>query len=145
MFIFLSCSVFRLFLISTVLFPGWAVTRITFGCTNSEGGNRLSFMVDILEKLRLFLIYFLGLFVLVFEYLRRGLRSLKPVRVGSALTWAITGQAHFSHGYIYSSCFLTLCTIISSGFSTYPIWTKWPNCLFPFFCRDFFMFETPVM
>uniref|UniRef100_A0A5B6ZE68 AB hydrolase-1 domain-containing protein n=1 Tax=Davidia involucrata TaxID=16924 RepID=A0A5B6ZE68_DAVIN len=65
---------------------GWAVTRMSHSRTNSEGGSNLSFMVDILEKLHLFLLYLFGLFVLAFEHLRRGLRSLKPVRVGAALT-----------------------------------------------------------
>ncbi|XP_052203741.1 uncharacterized protein LOC127808804 [Diospyros lotus] len=55
---------------------GWTVTRISFGST----------MVDTLDKLHLLLLYFFGLFVLVLEYLQRGLRRLKPVRVGPALT-----------------------------------------------------------
>ncbi|KAL2550797.1 alpha/beta-hydrolase superfamily protein [Forsythia ovata] len=56
-------------------------TRISFYKTSS-----LSFMVDTVEKLHLFLLYFFGLFVLAFEHARRAMRSLKPVRVGSALT-----------------------------------------------------------
>ncbi|XP_022844501.1 uncharacterized protein LOC111367712 [Olea europaea var. sylvestris] len=56
-------------------------TRISFCKT----GN-LSFMVDTVEKLRVFLLYFFGRFVLAFERARRAMRSLKPVRVGSALT-----------------------------------------------------------
>ncbi|XP_075502535.1 uncharacterized protein LOC142540340 [Primulina tabacum] len=44
-----------------------------------------SFIVESAEKLHVFLIYFFGLFVLAFEYIRRAARSLKPVRVGSAL------------------------------------------------------------
>ncbi|XP_075492682.1 uncharacterized protein LOC142530759 [Primulina tabacum] len=45
-----------------------------------------SVIVESAEKIHIFLIYFFGLFVLVFEYIRRAARSLKPVRVGSALT-----------------------------------------------------------
>ncbi|KAL9163099.1 hypothetical protein ABFS82_06G019700 [Erythranthe guttata] len=45
-----------------------------------------SFIVESVEKLHIFLVYFFGLFVLAFEYIRRGVRRLKPVRVGSALT-----------------------------------------------------------
>ncbi|XP_073123080.1 uncharacterized protein [Henckelia pumila] len=45
-----------------------------------------SVIVESAEKLHVFLIYFFGLFVLAFEYIRRAARSLKPVRVGSALT-----------------------------------------------------------
>ncbi|XP_022887016.1 uncharacterized protein LOC111402925 isoform X1 [Olea europaea var. sylvestris] len=56
-------------------------TRMSFFKTSS-----LSFMVDAVEKLHLFLLYFFGLFVLAFEHARRAVRSLKPVRVGSALT-----------------------------------------------------------
>lgn len=55
--------------------------RISFCKTSS-----LSFMVDAVEKLHLFLSFFFGLFVLAFEHARRAVRSLKPVRVGSALT-----------------------------------------------------------
>ncbi|KZV17205.1 hypothetical protein F511_04006 [Dorcoceras hygrometricum] len=45
-----------------------------------------SVIVESAEKLHVFLIYFFGLFVLAFEYIRKAARSLKPVRVGSALT-----------------------------------------------------------
>ncbi|KAI3457991.1 hypothetical protein Pfo_014654 [Paulownia fortunei] len=45
-----------------------------------------SFIVESVEKLHIFLGYFFGLFVLAFEHIRRGVRRLKPVRVGSALT-----------------------------------------------------------
>uniref|UniRef100_A0A5B6ZDB1 AB hydrolase-1 domain-containing protein n=1 Tax=Davidia involucrata TaxID=16924 RepID=A0A5B6ZDB1_DAVIN len=64
---------------------GWAVTRMSSSRTNSERGSNLSFMVDALEKLRLFLLYFFDLFVMAFGYVRRALRNLKPVRVGAAL------------------------------------------------------------
>ncbi|PIN27110.1 Soluble epoxide hydrolase [Handroanthus impetiginosus] len=45
-----------------------------------------SFIVESVEKLHYFLIYFFGLFVLSFEHIRRCMKRLKPVRVGSALT-----------------------------------------------------------
>lgn len=65
---------------------GWVATRISLGSTTtSEAGSKFSFMVDILEKLFLFLNIF-GLFVLIFEFLQRGLRCLKPVAAGPALT-----------------------------------------------------------
>ncbi|XP_057951527.1 uncharacterized protein LOC131146168 isoform X4 [Malania oleifera] len=50
--------------------------------SNADGG----FMLSTVEKLRLCLVYLFGLLVLVYEYIRRALRSLKPVRVGSTLT-----------------------------------------------------------
>ncbi|KAK9292807.1 hypothetical protein L1049_020787 [Liquidambar formosana] len=65
---------------------GWVRTRLSFSRTNSEGGSKPSFMLYTLEKLHLFLLYLFGLFVLVLEYARRALRSLKPVRVGATLT-----------------------------------------------------------
>ncbi|KAL7254327.1 hypothetical protein ACSBR1_008682 [Camellia fascicularis] len=65
---------------------GWLAARISLGSTTtSEAGSKFSFMVDILEKLFLFLNIF-GLFVLIFEFLQRGLRCLKPVAAGPALT-----------------------------------------------------------
>ncbi|KAL7230037.1 hypothetical protein ACSBR2_008557 [Camellia fascicularis] len=65
---------------------GWVAARISLGSTTtSEAGSKCSFMVDILEKLFLFLNIF-GLFVLIFEFLQRGLRCLKPVAAGPALT-----------------------------------------------------------
>ncbi|XP_057951526.1 uncharacterized protein LOC131146168 isoform X3 [Malania oleifera] len=44
--------------------------------SNADGG----FMLSTVEKLRLCLVYLFGLLVLVYEYIRRALRSLKPVR-----------------------------------------------------------------
>ncbi|KAI8031919.1 putative non-heme bromoperoxidase BpoC [Camellia lanceoleosa] len=65
---------------------GWVATRISLGSTTtSEAGSNFSFMVEILEKLFLFLNIF-GLFVLIFEFLQRGLRCLKPVAAGPTLT-----------------------------------------------------------
>ncbi|KAK6135224.1 hypothetical protein DH2020_031032 [Rehmannia glutinosa] len=60
---------------------GSKATRISLG-----RAIRSSFIVENVEKLQIFLVYFFGLFALAFEYLRRGVRRLKPVRVGSALT-----------------------------------------------------------
>ncbi|KAL3630711.1 hypothetical protein CASFOL_023695 [Castilleja foliolosa] len=45
-----------------------------------------SFIVESVEKLRFLLVYLFGLFVFAFEHIRRGLRKLNPVKVGSALT-----------------------------------------------------------
>ncbi|CDP05044.1 unnamed protein product [Coffea canephora] len=61
---------------------GW----IKFGRINSEGGTSLSFMVDLVGKLHAFFLYLFGLLVLVAEYLRRSTRSLRPAKVGPALT-----------------------------------------------------------
>ncbi|CAK9151596.1 unnamed protein product [Ilex paraguariensis] len=65
---------------------GWTVMKISFLRKISEGGSNVSFPVGIVEKLHIFVVYFFGLFVLAFEHVRRALRSLKPVRVGAALT-----------------------------------------------------------
>ncbi|KAG5533890.1 hypothetical protein RHGRI_027926 [Rhododendron griersonianum] len=65
--------------------PGWAMTRISLGRTNFEGGSKLSIVVVAVEKMHIFLLYLLSLVVLLFEYIRRALRSLKPVKVGSAI------------------------------------------------------------
>ncbi|EYU25244.1 hypothetical protein MIMGU_mgv1a018491mg [Erythranthe guttata] len=54
--------------------------------SNKSSASSSSFIVESVEKLHIFLVYFFGLFVLAFEYIRRGVRRLKPVRVGSALT-----------------------------------------------------------
>lgn len=40
----------------------------------------------ITEKMRLVILYIFGLFLVVFEHTKRGLKRLKPVRVGSSLT-----------------------------------------------------------
>ncbi|KAK7293896.1 hypothetical protein RJT34_16773 [Clitoria ternatea] len=52
--------------------------------TNIQPGSNISLKCCILEKLHLFLLYFFGLVVLSFEYGRKLLRRLKPVRVGSS-------------------------------------------------------------
>lgn len=61
------------------------MTRISLGRTNFEGGSKLSIVVVAVEKMHVFLLYLLGLVVLLFEYIRRALRSLKPVKVGPAI------------------------------------------------------------
>ncbi|CAA0813029.1 alpha/beta-Hydrolases superfamily protein [Striga hermonthica] len=45
-----------------------------------------SFIVESVQKLHIFLVYLFGLFVFAFEHLRRCVRRLNPVRVGSALS-----------------------------------------------------------
>ncbi|KAK4362923.1 hypothetical protein RND71_018164 [Anisodus tanguticus] len=53
---------------------------------SSPEGSRSSVMVDIIGMLQMFLVFFFGLFMLAFEYMRRGISRLKPVRVNAALT-----------------------------------------------------------
>ncbi|CAI9086918.1 OLC1v1020848C1 [Oldenlandia corymbosa var. corymbosa] len=64
---------------------GWSKTWITYSRINSEGGPCLSFMVDYVGKMHAFMLYLFGLIVLAFGYIRRSIRSLRPVKVGSAL------------------------------------------------------------
>ncbi|XP_042032047.1 putative aminoacrylate hydrolase RutD [Salvia splendens] len=45
-----------------------------------------SFILGSVEKLHIFILYFFGLFALAFQYLRRGVMRLKPVKVEAALT-----------------------------------------------------------
>ncbi|GMY07551.1 putative aminoacrylate hydrolase rutd [Fagus crenata] len=65
---------------------GWIGTRMTLIRINTEGGSNVSLMCYVLSKLYLFLLYLFGLVVLVFEYGRKALKSLKPVKVGPSLT-----------------------------------------------------------
>ncbi|KAL5539342.1 hypothetical protein UlMin_043831 [Ulmus minor] len=65
---------------------GWLETRTSRGRANAEGGSSVSFMCNTLEKLHLCLLYLIGLFVLAFEFAKKSLRSVKPVRVGASLT-----------------------------------------------------------
>ncbi|KAL2556260.1 alpha/beta-hydrolase superfamily protein [Forsythia ovata] len=58
---------------------GCKATGISF-CRADER-SCFSFMVNIVKKLRTFLLYFFGLFDLAFEHVRGALRSIKPVRV----------------------------------------------------------------
>ncbi|XP_057798744.1 uncharacterized protein LOC131014705 [Salvia miltiorrhiza] len=45
-----------------------------------------SFILESVEKLHIFMLYFFGLFVLAFQHLRRGVMRLKPVKVEAVLT-----------------------------------------------------------
>uniref|UniRef100_A0A803R265 AB hydrolase-1 domain-containing protein n=1 Tax=Cannabis sativa TaxID=3483 RepID=A0A803R265_CANSA len=65
--------------------PGWMETRRSMR-TNMEEGSNASSTCNMLEKLHLFLLYIVGLFVVVFEFSKRTLRNLKPVRVGASHT-----------------------------------------------------------
>ncbi|GAB2227606.1 hypothetical protein Droror1_Dr00009432 [Drosera rotundifolia] len=66
--------------------PGWSDTWVTITTTYPELLTYLSSLYRLLERLHRCLIYFFGLFVLLFEYARRVLRRLKPVRVGASPT-----------------------------------------------------------
>ncbi|XP_060971262.1 uncharacterized protein LOC115717254 [Cannabis sativa] len=66
--------------------PGWMETRRRSMRTNAEEGSNASSTCNMLEKLHLFLLYIVGLFVMVFEFSKRTLRNLKPVRVGASHT-----------------------------------------------------------
>ncbi|KAF4380373.1 hypothetical protein F8388_024666 [Cannabis sativa] len=66
--------------------PGWMETRRRSMRTNMEEGSNASSTCNMLEKLHLFLLYIVGLFVMVFEFSKRTLRNLKPVRVGASHT-----------------------------------------------------------
>lgn len=54
---------------------------------NTEGGSNASLVFYyLLSKLQLCVLFLFGLFVVLFEYGRRAIRSLKPVKVGTSLT-----------------------------------------------------------
>lgn len=63
---------------------GWNTTPLAR--KSSPEGDRSSVMVDIIGRLQIFLVFFFGLFMLAFEFMRRGVSRLKPVRVNAALT-----------------------------------------------------------
>ncbi|KAK3034726.1 hypothetical protein RJ639_032679 [Escallonia herrerae] len=65
---------------------GWVVTQMSSNITKSGGGSNQSYIINSLQKLNLILLYFFGLFVLAFGHVKRAFRTLKPVRVGAALT-----------------------------------------------------------
>ncbi|XP_075650540.1 uncharacterized protein LOC142621114 isoform X1 [Castanea sativa] len=65
--------------------PGWIGPRVTLIRINTEGGSNISIMLYVLSRLNIFLLYLFGLIVLAFEYGRRVLKSLKPVKVGPSL------------------------------------------------------------
>ncbi|KAJ4726678.1 Alpha/beta fold hydrolase [Melia azedarach] len=62
---------------------GFLGKGMLFGRKSTERRSNIS---DTLEKLHIYLLYLFGLLVLAFEYARRLLQSLKPVRVGASLT-----------------------------------------------------------
>ncbi|KAJ7965326.1 Epoxide hydrolase-like [Quillaja saponaria] len=64
----------------------WLGTRMPLIRTNTQGGSNVSFALFFTERLHLFLLYLFGLLVLIFDYGRKAIRSLKPVRVGASLT-----------------------------------------------------------
>ncbi|GAB2265062.1 hypothetical protein Dimus_000129 [Dionaea muscipula] len=66
--------------------PRWSGTWVMISQTNPGSRTTSSSLYFIPERLNRCLIYFFGLFVLLFEYVRRVLRNLKPVRVGACLT-----------------------------------------------------------
>lgn len=63
---------------------GWNTTPLTR--KSSREGSRSSVLADIVERLQMFLLFSFGLFMLAFEFMRRGVSRLKPVRVNAALT-----------------------------------------------------------
>ncbi|GMN44378.1 hypothetical protein TIFTF001_013574 [Ficus carica] len=65
---------------------GWMEIRTSHSRTNTEGGSNVSFMSNMLDKVYLCLLYLFGLFVLIFEFAKKTMRRLKPVRVGASLT-----------------------------------------------------------
>ncbi|KAM7273571.1 hypothetical protein ACFE04_028235 [Oxalis oulophora] len=65
---------------------GFFATGVSIRTNSTENGSKPSFTHVISEKLHLFVIYLLGILVLAFEYGKKAVRRLKPVRVGSSLT-----------------------------------------------------------
>ncbi|XP_030549159.1 putative aminoacrylate hydrolase RutD [Rhodamnia argentea] len=65
--------------------PGWIRSKFTL-VSNTGGVSDVSITYCMLERLHLVLLYFFSMFVLVFEYGRKAIRSLKPVKVGASLT-----------------------------------------------------------
>ncbi|BAT81931.1 hypothetical protein VIGAN_03184800 [Vigna angularis var. angularis] len=61
----------------------WKEKRVLI-ITNNQAGRNDSLKCHVLEKLHIFLLYFFGLLMLAFEYGRKLLRRLKPVRVGGS-------------------------------------------------------------
>lgn len=73
----------KLYLISLILFlfTGFKASRVSVWRASSS-----SFIVESVDKLHIFMLYFFGLFALAFQHLRRGVMRLKPVKVEAALT-----------------------------------------------------------
>ncbi|PKI76388.1 uncharacterized protein LOC116196033 [Punica granatum] len=65
---------------------GWISTALLVRRTRTEGGRSVSVLYEVADRLRVFMLYLFGLFLLALEYGRKGIRSLKPVKVGSCLT-----------------------------------------------------------
>ncbi|GAB2223517.1 hypothetical protein Droror1_Dr00017658 [Drosera rotundifolia] len=65
---------------------GWSGTWLMMSSTNVGLLTNMSSVYCIIERLNRCLIYFFGLFVLLFEYAQRVLRRVKPVRVSPSLT-----------------------------------------------------------
>lgn len=63
---------------------GWNMTPLSR--KSSPEGSRSSVVVDIVGSLQMFLMFFFGLFMLAYEFMRRGVSRLNPVRVNAALT-----------------------------------------------------------
>lgn len=95
---------------NTFFLTGWMEERMAFVTMKTEGGSSISSQPFLLEKLHLFFLYFFGLILLVFGYLRNTIKSLKPTRVGASLTWTnIPKTPNFYRWVIWiSSTFIEL-------------------------------------
>uniref|UniRef100_A0A6N2LKL1 AB hydrolase-1 domain-containing protein n=1 Tax=Salix viminalis TaxID=40686 RepID=A0A6N2LKL1_SALVM len=58
----------------------WSEKGLVLGKTSVDGKNNIFSMVCTVEKLHLSMSYVFGLFMFMFEYTRRGIRSLQPTR-----------------------------------------------------------------
>ncbi|KAL0400585.1 UNVERIFIED_CONTAM: putative aminoacrylate hydrolase RutD [Sesamum latifolium] len=72
----------------TSLYEWTNLSNKSSGCKSTSlvsllRSNSSFFIVGSIEKLRIFLAYFFGLFVLAFENIRRGVQRIKPVRLPS--------------------------------------------------------------
>ncbi|KAJ8751969.1 hypothetical protein K2173_000715 [Erythroxylum novogranatense] len=66
--------------------PGWLEGGMTCGILSTKAGDDVYSATSIPGKVHLYLIYLYGVFVLMFDYLRKGLKILKPAKFGHALT-----------------------------------------------------------
>ncbi|CAK7324194.1 unnamed protein product [Dovyalis caffra] len=64
----------------------WSEKGSLLGKTIAESKNDASSTICIAEKLHLSISYVFGLFMFMFEYIRRAIRSLHTARVGTSLT-----------------------------------------------------------
>lgn len=71
-----------------IIFSGcWTTSWSSTSRLNSETESSNPAIFDgVAEKLKLAILYIIGLFVVAFEYIKRVLRHLKPVRVGPDLS-----------------------------------------------------------